>query len=262
MNVGRLLVALLVGTFAVACGSSASDNDARTEANCDGGTCAPDAATPPSTPDAASIVKACTSDQGLLQVMGDCKKASCDATGAIVALADDTDVPPAEACTEFQCADGQKVAKFKPAGTACTDGKCDGKGVCKLEIARACVDAANCASGNCADGVCCDTACTDPCKSCTVPGKVGTCSDLPNLAEDSSFTDPISGTPNVSCRAPFFCNGAGKCLGGLAAPCTAPMGCLSGACASPSKLCLGATGEPCTNSGQCASGTCVANKCN
>jgi len=258
MNIGRTLVAVLIGTFGVACGSSAAGDSAPAEVACDGGSCTPDAAASP-TPDAGSVVKACTSDEGLVQEKGDCKRATCDATGAIVMVNDDTDVPVSDACAETQCAGGQKVAKAKAAGTACTDGKCDGKGACVKDLGNACSDNNACGSGFCVDGVCCDTGCRDECKACNVPGNKGVCSNIPYYEADATFD---SGGIDASCDLPISgqrCNGVGKCLRIVGIPCNQGTQCMSNQC-SASK-CLGAKGEICNGGAECVSGTCSVGAC-
>src|SRR5262249_1721919 len=57
----------------------------------------------------------------------------------------------------------------------CTDGACDGNGVCKLDNGQPCLVGADCLSGIKEDGVCCKTQCNDTCKACNVQGKKGTC---------------------------------------------------------------------------------------
>jgi len=61
----------------------------------------------------------------------------------------------------------------------CTDGACDGMGVCKLDDGQTCMMDAECLSGHCIDGYCCDTDCTGTCKACDVGGNLGICTDIP-----------------------------------------------------------------------------------
>lgn len=61
----------------------------------------------------------------------------------------------------------------------CASNNCAG-GACALKAnGQSCGQAANCQSGLCVEGVCCDGQCSGPCDSCTVPGSVGTCSNVP-----------------------------------------------------------------------------------
>lgn len=215
-------------------------------------------------------------------MLGDCKMPACN--GDMPSLDPKTDdFPPSNGCTSFTCsATGDIVPMMSPIGQACAAGACDSTGACvdcltdtdyskckgspeKCAVPKCggqpCAADNECKTMFCADNFCCDSACTGECKSCGITGKEGTCTSIPYLDGDKSYTDPITMVPGVSCDAPFFCSMAGKCLGGFGAPCTVDGGCLSGKCPMPSKICLGAKDEPCTNNGQCASGTCTANKC-
>jgi hypothetical protein len=79
----------------------------------------------------------------------------------------------------------------------------------------------SCASGFCVDGVCCDVAaCTGACKSCSVPGSLGTCTMVKAGTE-------VPG----SCSAGQACDGSGSCLAKNGQPCTSDSTCASGMCA-------------------------------
>ena len=258
MNLARAMVAMVLGTFGVACGSSAAGDSAPAAVACDGGLCAQDAAPPPA--DAGNAAKACTSEEGLPQQKGDCKRATCDANGAIVLVNDDADVPVSDACAEAQCVDGKVVQKAKAAGTDCAGGKCDGKGACLIGVGTACSDNAACGSGFCVDGVCCDTGCRDQCKSCNLPGSKGVCSNIPYYEADPSYD--LDGK-DVSCDLPISgqrCNGAGKCLRIVGVPCNVGSQCMSNQCSSTK--CLGAKGEICNGGVECVSGSCSVGACN
>lgn len=253
MNLSRTLVALIVGTIGVACSSSSEDGQSAPLATCDGGSC-------PTRPDAARApAKACTSDEQLVQEKGDCKKTICDASGTIVTVNDDTDVPAADACSDVVCAAGEKVLKAKAAGTACATGKCDGKGACMADLGKTCTDDSMCGSGFCTDGVCCDTACRGECKVCNLPSKEGVCSDVPYYQADASYErDGME----FSCDIPISgarCNGAGKCLKLSTITCNQGSQCMSNVCVN--YKCLGAPGELCNTGSGCVSGTCAGGAC-
>jgi hypothetical protein len=77
---------------------------------------------------------------------------------------------------------------------------CDGAGACKKALGIACSGGAQCASSNCVDGVCCDTLCDATCRSCAVPGALGTCSSTPQLGIDPP-----------GCLGANACDGSGTC---------------------------------------------------
>jgi len=98
---------------------------------------------------------------------------------------------------------------------------CDGAGLCKKPNGAACGNNGVCSTGHCEDGVCCNMACSGSCKSCKVPGSVGTCTN--HLAGSDPETGCNGGNPN--------CNGQGSCgLGLQGAPCASAAGCSTGHC--------------------------------
>jgi hypothetical protein len=106
-----------------------------------------------------------------------------------------------------------------------TDVDCGGPSCAdKCAPGQACAAATDCASGFCTDGVCCDSACNGLCKSCALPGSVGSCSNTP------------FGSPEAACVLTGTCNGHGACT-------------------------LGIGGYACTQGYQCASSFCVDGYC-
>jgi hypothetical protein len=80
--------------------------------------------------------------------------------------------------------------------------------------------ASQCASGNCVDGVCCESAsCSGPCKSCNVPGKLGTCV----LAAAGT---QVAG----SCSGDQACDATGSCKAANGSACAGAAACASGFC--------------------------------
>lgn len=206
-------------------------------------------------------------------VAGDCQKYIC-VNGTPMPGPDDVDKPVDTGCTAGVCMLGVPISTNAPVGTACPAGVCDSAGMCadclnasdwmqcggascpaKLCNSETCANNGACVSGFCVDGYCCNTACTDECKSCAITGNLGTCTNVPYLEIDPSYTDTF-GTPNVACDNALLCNGNGGCRKRIGKACVADADCLSGKCSAPVNLCLGAKGEACTNSGQCASGVC------
>jgi hypothetical protein len=94
-----------------------------------------------------------------------------------------------QACTgpAGTCENLPLYAKDNDPANACVGtSACDGAGNCRLDNGQVCtVDASVCASAICKQGVCCDFACGETCKSCVVPGKVGTCSTV-DISSDVS----------------------------------------------------------------------------
>jgi len=68
-------------------------------------------------------------------------------------------------------------------------------------IGAPCGADAACVSGHCVDDVCCPSACEQPCRSCNLPGSVGTCAPRP------AGDDPAGG-----CGTGMSCNGHGSCF--------------------------------------------------
>ena len=98
--------------------------------------------------------------------------------------------------------------------------------------------AGQCASGNCVDGVCCESAsCSGPCKSCNVPGKVGSCV----LAAPGT---QVAG----SCSGDQACDASGACKAANGKGCSSAAACASGFCGD----------GVCCNSA--CTGTCVSCK--
>jgi hypothetical protein len=58
--------------------------------------------------------------------------------------------------------------------TCANERTCNAVGRCGLSLGKACVGAADCASGYCVDGVCCDSACEGQCEACDTSA-VGLC---------------------------------------------------------------------------------------
>jgi hypothetical protein len=67
----------------------------------------------------------------------------------------------------------------------------------------------DCASGHCIGGLCCDSACDQPCASCALPGREGTCSPLPAGSADTLNRCADQGPE--SCGTNGKCDGQGNC---------------------------------------------------
>ncbi|MBI4701517.1 MAG: hypothetical protein HY744_10215 [Deltaproteobacteria bacterium] len=116
------------------------------------------------------------------------------------------------ACPQSCTGDGSCV----PGHFCAADKSCQAKG----ELGASCVAPGECASGLCVDGYCCNDACEGTCISCNVPGKEGTCTEVPKA-------EPDPGT----CEGPGkACDGAAYCKLVLGQGCNTKDECLSGFC--------------------------------
>lgn len=140
---------------------------------CDGGVCG---ARP--SPEGAPVAS---------QIVGDCRTAVCDGAGAVVEVADDSDLlGGGPACMQRACSGGKLQVTHLPARAPCAEGGgavCDGAGSCV-----ACLESADCGAGT-------------PCQ--TFACVAGAC---------SSATLPVGAT----------CDGGGRCDGGSACVACAP----------------------------------------
>lgn len=204
---------------------------------------------------------------------GDCRKAVCNAQGAMERIPDDTDPKPAdEECKLKTCSNGLSMATDVIFGTACSTGVCDGKGTCvdclsrvdwnvcggvncpvRVCLGETCEPGApdECSSGHCADGFCCNEACTGECMSCELAGSKGTCKNVPYYDDDPQYA---AGAEQCEASQGLTCNGEGKCLGMITRSCAVGTQCISSMCES--SVCLGAAGEPCNKNSACESGIC------
>jgi hypothetical protein len=71
-----------------------------------------------------------------------------------------------------------------------------------------CSAPAECESGHCRDGVCCNTVCTGICRACDLPGKIGTCTPIPNGKDPDN---ECAATAADTCGDDGTCDGQGAC---------------------------------------------------
>jgi len=199
------------------------------------------------------------------QTSADCKKNQCDGAGAIVSVADNSDLPvDAFQCTNNVCTAGVPSNPPLAAGTACTEGTgttCNATGQCVqcLTAATCPGQDTECATRTCTANVCgvantpvgTATAAQTPgdCKrnECNGAGAVIVANQDTDVPADSNLcTNDVctAGVPShtpvaagTSCGVGIVCNATGTCLG-----------CNTGA------DCPGADTE-------CQTRTCVANVC-
>ena len=221
----------------------------------------------------------------LPEVVGDCMKSFCDGMNPSIAV-DNLDKPVNTNCVAYACNDGIVLSTNAELATTCPlenqaiGGVCNSMGQCvdclsaadwttcggsmcagKVCNGEPCTDKYSCKSGACADGICCNSTCTGECKSCAVPGAIGTCTNIPYYEPDPSYTDPLTMNPDAKCDTASRCNGMGDCLRLGGANCKSGFECLSGECSPITMACLGAKGEPCSHNLVCASGVCNAMVC-
>ncbi len=179
---------------------------------------------------------------GGAQASGNCQVLRCDGEGAVVAIADDDDLPPdLDACTDAVCIGGLAQHPDAPPGTACeVDGgtRCDGAGQCVVCLVAAdCPTPAPCELARCDAGAC----------GTEFAPAATTCSD------------------GLFCTQSDACDGAGACVG-IGDPCVgadADDDC-SESCDELGDGCGAADpdGSPCDDGLACtAADTCTAGAC-
>jgi hypothetical protein len=183
-------------------------------------------------------------------------------------------------CSPYQCAGGECRVSCRD-DSDCAPGKLCLAGSCGLQpLGAACTGNEQCDSSHCVEGLCCDLAeCAGPCRSCAVPGMLGSCKPLPIDGSPRPPGCPTSAA--ATCGTTGKCDGAGACQryggetpcgkrtcsGGTerAIPvCDGQGGCPAGqprACAP--YTCAGdACGSSCTLDGDCSAGNyCVGQQC-
>jgi len=183
---------------------------------------------------------------------------ACNGQGKCVECTTDDDCAGGEYCSDQACA-------------SCTDGAMNGDETgfdcggshCKACRGDSCGATEDCKAGLfCADSVCCDRACNEPCESCNLDGKAGTCTLIPRYGEDSHFWN----VGDCLLENSQACSGTNSCLKLAGALCTKAPECMSDVCENnpnkPSeKICLGDIGEPCSNQADCQSEQCAGGAC-
>jgi len=139
-----------------------------------------------------------------------CRAASCDpesnrASPAGTCQGGRCVTPSPRSCAPYQGCSGNRCRTTCNGNGQCSDENlCTGGDCGKRENGALCSRAQDCASGICASGRCCATACGGSCRSCSVPGSEGTCSNVP-----AGGADPTGQCGNDACTD--GCNGQGGC---------------------------------------------------
>jgi hypothetical protein len=112
-------------------------------------------------------------------------------------------------CSPYVCNTNGACFTSCTASTSCqAPNQCTG-GSCGLTgNGQSCTTDAQCSSGHCADGVCCNTACTETCKSCSLTGSLGTCSNVGAGGFPTVATQCVAAPP---CGLTGKCDGGGAC---------------------------------------------------
>ncbi len=169
------------------------------------------------------------------------------------------DSTPGQTCAPFLCATDNRCLTICTGDANCLPPNSCINGSCgKKPIGAACGGGPECNSGFCEQGVCCGGTCAGTCRSCAVPGSIGTCTNVPDGADplgqcaDQGATtcgsdgmcdgkaacrQYASGTQCVSpactgvtATLPGRCNGTGTCMPGTQQACD-PYSCgTAGAC--------------------------------
>jgi hypothetical protein len=129
--------------------------------------------------------------------------ATCDGNGTC-------QPPEQKPCAPYLCADGACRTTCATDEDCAPGNTCQAGACARKPLGAPCTDPGDCDSGHCVEKVCCDlAACAGACRSCAVPGSVGTCKPL-------RPTDPprAPGCPTesaASCGQTGRCDGAGAC---------------------------------------------------
>ena len=88
-------------------------------------------------------------------------------------------------CTPYLCDVDAGQCRSTCNGPAdCTNGRACVNHTCQVDDLTACTTNSECLTDFCVDGVCCNSACAGACRTCTLPGAIGTCSQVPAGAVD------------------------------------------------------------------------------
>ncbi|MEZ4408403.1 MAG: hypothetical protein R3A52_18305 [Polyangiales bacterium] len=113
-----------------------------------------------------------------------------------------------------------------------------------------------CGSRPCVDGYCCDSPCAGACRSCSVAGSEGRCTNAPSGSDPDDECDP---QPASTCGATGACDGAGACARHPSGtPCDDGAACTTGDVCDGAGTCRGAAPAMCAPGAgnECCLGSC------
>jgi len=142
-----------------------------------------------------------------------CKQAGCDGSTLTTAFRCDGTgtcvTTPGQSCAPFMCGTDGKCLQICANDNDCLPPNSCLNGSCgKKPVGATCGNAAECNSGFCAQGICCGTDCSGTCRSCAVPGSMGTCTNVP------TGQDPLGQCADqgaATCGTDGMCDGKGAC---------------------------------------------------
>ena len=197
---------------------------------------------------------------------------TCDGLGTCLS-------PGMQNCSPYRCVNGACLSKCTGDADCVSGHACQTMSCGKKTNGQPCMFPSECVSNHCVDGVCCDQACSGGCRSCALLATLGTCTPVPNGADDPRNTCPTQAAS--TCGNDGKCDGAGGCRKYRPGTVCAAEHCESnvytpestcnatGACVAPDALscvpyacnggkCFGS----CTVDGNCSAGNvCVGNSC-
>jgi hypothetical protein len=108
-------------------------------------------------------------------------------------------------CAAGYCASETECASMCAEGECPPGTFCAPSGTCERRRANgsSCDGDDDCVSAHCVDRMCCSEGCTEECRSCMVPGNIGTCTDVPAMTD-----------PDGECGLGGYCDSAGVCVNG------------------------------------------------
>lgn len=174
---------------------------------------------------------------------------------------DDDCVPDDDPCTDDRCEEGHCVHPYNQApcddgdgctsGDACLDGVCmPGARVCQCDGDARCDDGIPCTEDRCLEGVCVNALSIETCLiqgQCVAAGTSEPGNPCRACDPETSTDDWSDAPPDTPCDDDD--------------PCTAPDGCLAGACIPGVRLCECAEARFCDDGNPCTDDACVDFTC-
>jgi hypothetical protein len=175
-----------------------------------------------------------------VQTSGDCRSRECNGNGALIAAADDADVPPdpGGGCTRPACSAGSVVTAPRDPGARCGDAATE------CSAADTCNGAGGCQPNHLSSGTVLRNESKTDCRRRSCDGSGA----------------PVETSIDAACEDGNFCTGTERCDGSTCRSSGDP-------CMSPRAFCVGNACHQCTGDAQCAgfkpgrAGRCVGGTC-